>query len=158
MSNPALVEVTATFYQKGDEINSPDEDHVIWLKPLDENNLEDNPRLAKDNPPIPEGQQRAIWTVDDHPKDFVFVDDNIGFDLKIIGSSPEPGYLSNLEIEIEQLGMEEIFRNYVNYVEDFAKIGDILRQSPTPTPEKKAGFTSGSSRSARSVREPRPRR
>ncbi len=122
-SNQAFVEVTATFYQKGDETNARVDEHALWIKPAKDTIIE-NPLRPEE--PVGSSDLAHIMAYETHGA-HVLTDDNIGFDFSVMGTGGfcDDHYSCNLDIELEQVGHEEVFGNYI---EDFAKIAKILKR------------------------------
>jgi hypothetical protein len=125
-SDKALVQVTVTYYKKGDEIDAPEDDHALWLQCV-EDTTEENPKLKEPQPEPAQANDGTIYERVDKPLAYVFTEDNVAFDFEFIGASDCPDYSCNLAIEIEQVGMYDVF---AEFVEDFKKAADAMREPP----------------------------
>jgi hypothetical protein len=135
MADMALVQVTAHFYQKGDEIGN-DPEHQLWLNSSWEDTTDANSRPNPNDKPKKDQSLASMMDIAQPWGELVFLEDNVGFDFDYIGGNPEPGYSCSLDCELSHVGVEEVFSEFL---EDFARIGQLLRK-PFPIPEKTKGI------------------
>lgn len=133
MSNITLVEVTVTFYANGDTIDAPEDEHAVWLNPV-EDTTEENPDFAAQKNGAPEAGEHQM-PIHDSPKEWRFTEDNVGVDVHTIGDSPGLHYSCALDYDIEATGADDVFRPDLDAIIDIAK---AIRQSLSQEDEKAA--------------------
>lgn len=115
----ALVEVTTFFYKKGFKVGREMlanlESDYIWKKEVEADELQ---------PP----EERFCG----EPDAYIFKEDNVSFEFKVCGEMMDLVYNSNLEIEIEQIGVDEVFRDYLEDLEKCARAALDKIKHPEP--------------------------
>jgi hypothetical protein len=96
-----IVEVTVTFYKKGDAIS--EENHGLWLYPLSDTSSLLEGRIDKIN-----DNMEAI--IDGNT---VLISENVAFDFSYAGENRDPVWSNGIEFETGNNGYQEVFGHHL---------------------------------------------